>query len=198
MGPCGLLTAGSVATVLIDYRAIREDEVSVIKGDSVTVVSSNLSRGYLIHRAATATSPAAEGWLPSYCLHLTGNSARKPSAWAFRIRKTSFNKQVKENKTSDSGPGFIEHLNNQSVIVGETAVLTCRVLAGPGSEVVWKGPGGNLLTSSRRVEIERTDDGNASLTIHDSQIEDCGEYYCILANEEGSVSSSARLSVSCK
>ena len=191
------MTSGSVATVLIDYRAIREDEVSVTKGDSVTVVSSNLSRGYLIHRAATATSPAAEGWLPSYCLHLTGNAARKPSAWAFRIRKQSFNKQNKETKT-DSGPGFIEHLNNQSVIVGEKSILSCKVSAGPGSEVVWKGPGGGLLSSSGRIEIERTEDGIASLMIQDSQVEDCGEYYCILANEEGSVSSSARLSVSCK
>lgn len=84
------------------------------------------------------------------------------------------------------------------MIVGETSVLSCKVLAGPGSEVVWKGPGGGLLSSSGRVEIDRTEDGSASLTIQNSQIEDCGEYYCILANEEGSVSSSARLSVSCK
>ena len=197
MGPCGLLTSGSVATVLIDYRAIRDDEVSVTKGDSVTIVSSNLSRGYLIHRAATANSPAAEGWLPSYCLHLAGNTTRKPSAWTFRIRKTSFNRSNKETKT-DTGPGFVEHLNNQSVIIGETAILSCKAVAGPGSEIVWKGPDGGLISSKGKFEIDQTEDGTALLTIKECQLEDGGEYYCILANEEGSVSSSARLSVSCK
>ena len=71
--------------VMIDYRAVREDEVSVAKGDLVTVVASNLSRGYLVHRAAvTQVSPGAEGWIPSYCLHLAGAASKKPSSWAFK------------------------------------------------------------------------------------------------------------------
>ena len=79
VGPCGLLTAGSVCPVLIDYRAVREDEVSVTKGEMVTVIASNLTRGYLVHRAALSNvSPPAEGWIPSYCLHIGGPHTQRP------------------------------------------------------------------------------------------------------------------------
>ena len=177
-----------MASLLIDYRAIREDEVSLAKGDSVTVVASNLSRGYLVHRAATETSPPAEGWIPSYCLHLSGNSGKRPSAWAFKIRKQSSSKLSR-------GQGFLEHLNNVNMTVGEECLLTCRVETSPGTEVVWKGPGGGLLQTGGRVRIEQ-EGGQVSLALENCQLEDSGDYYCILANEEGSVSSSARLTVS--
>ena len=188
-----------MASVLIDYRAIREDEVSLAKGDTVTVVSSNLSRGYLIHRAATELSPPAEGWIPSYCLHLPGSSAKKPSAWAFKIRKQSLNKLAKPDCKGESGHTqglFVEHLNNVNITVGETCLLTCRVETSPGSEIVWKGPGGGLILPGGRTKIELSDSGQASLSIARCQLADSGDYYCILANEEGSLSSSARLTVS--
>merc|ERR1719273_2771903 len=144
---------------MIDYRAVREDEVSVAKGDLVTVVASNLSRGYLVHRAAvTQVSPGAEGWIPSYCLHLAGAASKKPSSWAFKIRKQSAPRLGRQDSSPGlalgrAQPGFIEHLNNVAVTVGESACFSCS-------------------------------------------LEDAGEYYCILATEEGSVSSQARLTVS--
>lgn len=36
------------------HRAVREDEISVKKNESVTILSSNLSRGYLVHRPPTS------------------------------------------------------------------------------------------------------------------------------------------------
>ena len=194
-----MLTVGSVAAVMIDYRAVREDEVSVAKGDLVTVVASNLSRGYLVHRAAvTQVSPGAEGWIPSYCLHLPGSSAKKPSAWAFKIRKQSQNKLAKPDCKGEGGHQgqFVEHLNNLNITVGQTCLLTCRVETSPGTEIVWKGPGGGLILPGGRTKIELGDSGQASLSIARCQLGDSGDYYCILANEEGSVSSCARLTVS--
>ena len=185
-----------MASVLIDYRAIREDEVSLAKGDSVTVVASNLSRGYLVHRAGSEVSPPAEGWIPSYCLHLPGNSSKRPSAWAFKIRKQSASKLARCEQKGEGGQVFLEHLNNVNITVGELCLLTCRVEASPGSEVVWKGPGGGLLQPGARTRIEQGEGGQASLAIEDCQLEDSGDYYCILANEEGSVSSCARVTVS--
>jgi len=89
--------------------------------------------------------------------------------------------------------GFCEHLNNVSVVVGETAVLSCRVEG--EARVVWKGPGGGLVTPSKRLALARGEAGSATLTITDCTEEDAGEYYCLLAGEESSVSTSCRLSV---
>ena len=198
VGPCGLLTAGSVSPVLIDYRAAREDEVSVTKGEVVTVIAANLTRGYLVHRAA----PMAEGWIPSYCLHIGGHITKKPSAWAFKIRKQSLSKLGKQESSASLGDrGFVEHLNNMSVTLGEKAVFSCRLetAAIAGCQLVWKGPGGGLLRSGGRVTCETSDSGGhtqASLSLENCQLADAGDYYCILANEDGSVSTQARLSVS--
>jgi len=163
VGPCGLLTAGSVSTVLIDYRAVREDEVSVTKGEVVTVIASNLTRGYLVHRAALShVSPPAEGWIPSYCLHIGGHHTKKPSAWAFKIRKQSFSKLSKQESSASLGDrGFVEHLNNMSVTLGEKAVFSCRLetSATIGCQLVWKGPGGGILQSGGRVMAETSDNG---------------------------------------
>ena len=43
--------------VYVKHRAVREDEISVKKNESVTILSSNLSRGYLVHRPSTAQVP---------------------------------------------------------------------------------------------------------------------------------------------
>ena len=202
VGPCGLLTAGSVSTVLIDYRAVREDEVSVTKGEVVTVIASNLTRGYLVHRAALShVSPPAEGWIPSYCLHIGGHHTKKPSAWAFKIRKQSFSKLSKQESSASLGDrGFVEHLNNMSVTLGEKAVFSCRLetSATIGCQLVWKGPGGGILQSGGRVMAETSDNGGltlATLSLEQCQLSDAGDYYCILANEDGSVSTQARLTV---
>ena len=40
--------------VYAKHRAVREDEICVKKNESVTILSSNLSRGYLVHRPSTA------------------------------------------------------------------------------------------------------------------------------------------------
>ena len=82
-------------------------------------------------------------------LGLQGNNARKP-AWAFKLRKQSLSKLGRqESSVGMSSKGFVEHLNNVSVTVGEQCVLSCRVATESlsGCQIVWKGPGGGLLQS---------------------------------------------------
>ncbi|XP_071527234.1 triple functional domain protein isoform X3 [Panulirus ornatus] len=62
------LPAGTLVKVLADFNALREDEISVIRGEVIQVISSNALRGYFVHRAANSSSPAAEGWVPANVL----------------------------------------------------------------------------------------------------------------------------------
>ena len=59
---------GSVVKVTSDYTAVREDEISVTKGELIQILSSNQQGAYLVHRPVNETSPAAEGWIPASVL----------------------------------------------------------------------------------------------------------------------------------
>ncbi|BFZ15658.1 hypothetical protein BsWGS_18696 [Bradybaena similaris] len=83
------LTSGRI---LFDYQAIKEDEVTVSKGELVQILNTNHQNMYLIHRPANQTSPAAEGWVPS---HIIGprdgdGSLKKSSKQMFKIKKPMF------------------------------------------------------------------------------------------------------------
>jgi len=45
---------------------VREDEISVSKGECVHVLGTNQYNMFLIHRPANDASPAAEGMVPIY------------------------------------------------------------------------------------------------------------------------------------
>ena len=76
-------------------------------------------------------------------------------------------------------------------------LFICRVVSGK-VPLVWKGPLGEVLTNSSKHSIVQDDDGVGSLTVHNCDLADVGEYYCIVPCDEVAVSSSARLSVSCE
>lgn len=70
---CAFLQAGSdgsysLARVIADYSAIKEDEISVSKGEKVQILTTNQNNMFLVHRAANEVSPAAEGWIPGAVL----------------------------------------------------------------------------------------------------------------------------------
>ncbi|GFO00003.1 kalirin-like isoform x11, partial [Plakobranchus ocellatus] len=80
--------------ILFDYQAIKEDEVTVSKGELVQIISTNHQNMFLIHRPANSVSPAAEGWVPC---HVIGprdgdgsSSLRKGSKQMFKIKKPVF------------------------------------------------------------------------------------------------------------
>lgn len=50
--------------VLQDFVAVREDEISVFRGEKVQILASNQQGQSLVYRPANSDSPAAEGWVP--------------------------------------------------------------------------------------------------------------------------------------
>uniref|UniRef100_A0A3B3WRI9 Kalirin RhoGEF kinase b n=1 Tax=Poecilia mexicana TaxID=48701 RepID=A0A3B3WRI9_9TELE len=50
--------------VLQDFLAVREDEITVYRGEKVQILSSNQQGQSLVYRPANIESPAAEGWVP--------------------------------------------------------------------------------------------------------------------------------------
>ncbi|KAK2857154.1 hypothetical protein Q5P01_005889 [Channa striata] len=49
--------------VLQDFVAVREDEISVFRGEKVQILASNQQGQSLVYRPANSDSPAAEGWV---------------------------------------------------------------------------------------------------------------------------------------
>ena len=60
-----------MSPIVSNYTAVKEDEITVAKGDLVQILAANQHNMYLVHRASTQHSPAAEGWLPG---HVLGNT----------------------------------------------------------------------------------------------------------------------------
>uniref|UniRef100_A0A8P4KRI4 Uncharacterized protein n=1 Tax=Dicentrarchus labrax TaxID=13489 RepID=A0A8P4KRI4_DICLA len=57
--------------VLQDFVAVREDEISVFRGEKVQILASNQHGQSLVYRPANSDSPAAEGWVPRREIHLS-------------------------------------------------------------------------------------------------------------------------------
>uniref|UniRef100_A0A6Q2XXB2 Rho guanine nucleotide exchange factor 25 n=1 Tax=Esox lucius TaxID=8010 RepID=A0A6Q2XXB2_ESOLU len=55
-----------------DFSAVREDEITVVRGERVQILASNQHGQCLVYRPANTESPPAEGWVPrsrtSFCL----------------------------------------------------------------------------------------------------------------------------------
>uniref|UniRef100_A0A8B9K8J3 non-specific serine/threonine protein kinase n=1 Tax=Astyanax mexicanus TaxID=7994 RepID=A0A8B9K8J3_ASTMX len=102
-------SSSSISTMLVtqDYVALKEDEINVCQGEVVQILASNQQNMFLVFRAATDQSPAAEGWIPGYVLGHTSatipdaadGTIKKSSSWhtSLRIRKKS-EKREKEGK----------------------------------------------------------------------------------------------------
>ncbi|KAJ3583744.1 hypothetical protein NHX12_015617, partial [Muraenolepis orangiensis] len=54
----------NLVLVLQDFSAVREDEITVVRGDRVQVLSSNQQGQSLVFRPGDSESPPAEGWVP--------------------------------------------------------------------------------------------------------------------------------------
>lgn len=66
------------ARCLHNYNAIKEDEICVEKGEFVQIVAANQDNRWFVHRDATRTSPAAEGWIPGFVLGLKHSNSISP------------------------------------------------------------------------------------------------------------------------
>uniref|UniRef100_A0A8K9XYY5 PH domain-containing protein n=2 Tax=Oncorhynchus TaxID=8016 RepID=A0A8K9XYY5_ONCMY len=50
--------------VIQDFSAVREDEITVLRGERVQILASNQHGQCLVYRPANTESPPAEGWVP--------------------------------------------------------------------------------------------------------------------------------------
>ncbi|XP_007569391.1 kalirin isoform X2 [Poecilia formosa] len=83
----------STMRVTQDYSALKENEISVSRGDVVHVLSINQQNMYLVSRPADSQSPEAEGWLPG---HVLGPPA----------------KSIKDSFSTSSFPAAVADANN--------------------------------------------------------------------------------------
>ncbi|XP_050733039.1 triple functional domain protein-like isoform X4 [Eriocheir sinensis] len=108
------LPAGTMVKVLADYTALKEDEISVSRGETIQIISSNASQGYLVHRAATSSSPAAEGWVPSYVILPSANPevlTSTPSSPQHNL--PSYESQIKKPWMKFRKPSFSKREQHQ-------------------------------------------------------------------------------------
>ena len=94
-----------------------------------------------------------------------------------------------------AAPQFVEPLEGQSLIEGETAKITCRVTGRPRPSVVWKGPNGTVLLPNYRTMMTEDQNGSVTLEITNCTFKDEGEYQCVVSNDVGSVSCSGAIRV---
>lgn len=75
--------------------------------DILQVISSNALRGYLVHRAATSSSPAAEGWVPSSVILPSANPENLISPPASPLSTVPpFESQMKKSWMKFRKPSF--------------------------------------------------------------------------------------------
>ncbi|KAK6629330.1 hypothetical protein RUM43_003147 [Polyplax serrata] len=206
------LVSGAFAKVVVDFKAIRPDDLHVKTGDTVVIVEHNTKRGYLVkHCYEDFMSTGPEGWVPAHCLSNQADNQRKP--WSFRFRKPSF-ANPREKRVEDAGhrisdcqrnavfqPELLDRLKDIVVAVGERAQLTCRMRPAARPEdvsITWRfGPmdTSTVIRAGGRFSIRLSHDGFATLSICQARVADNGQYTCTVTNSAGSVSSSAYLTV---
>ncbi|XP_017309827.2 triple functional domain protein isoform X3 [Ictalurus punctatus] len=111
-------SSSNISTMLVtqDYVALKEDEINVCQGEVVQILASNQQNMFLVFRAATDQSPAAEGWIPGYVLGHTSASTpdapegtiKKSSSWhtSLRIRKKSERREKEGKKEAKLENGY--------------------------------------------------------------------------------------------
>lgn len=77
----------------------------------------------------------------------------------------------------------------QSVSIGNSAFITCRVSGYPDPTITWS------RHDRRPLSGRIIDDGQGSLSLTSVQLDDSGEYICTAQNPAGSVSATSQLNV---
>lgn len=90
-------------------------------------------------------------------------------------------------------PEFILKLKDRSAVEGSTVRLACRAMGTPEPGFQWFKDG-KPISSEGRFNISQSVSG-FTLVIKDCQVEDSGEYKCEATNKAGSVSTSAKITV---
>lgn len=87
---------------------------------------------------------------------------------------------------------FVEELTCLEVVKGSTAVFACKVAGSAPFKVSWIKDKKPIKSSQKFILV---DSENVSLKIQDLKEEDVGTYQCVVANEVGSCTGFAALSL---
>ncbi|XP_033101861.1 kalirin-like [Anneissia japonica] len=79
-----------LASVITTYNAVKEDEISIAKGETVQILAANQHDMFLVHRPANDVSPAAEGWIPAHVLGTTREQLQAESCTKSRHGSSEF------------------------------------------------------------------------------------------------------------
>lgn len=93
----------------------------------------------------------------------------------------------------EMAPYFIRHLRDTRSQLGEDTILVCHVEGIPIPLITWEKEGQQLYPGTK-YSFEYKDK-RCILTIHNAQIDDSGDYFCIASNLLGKVRTSARLTI---
>ncbi|KAJ8320614.1 hypothetical protein KUTeg_002201 [Tegillarca granosa] len=213
-----------IGKIICDYQAVREDEISVCKGEIVQILSTNQYNLFFVYRPANVNSPAAEGWIPGHVIGPKDSegSLRKSSWQLFKLRMQGLrperrgmdgmnsierrsktlplvrersNKAIQQDLLYEMSPTVHQPLTSAIVQAGDTAVLTCRICGRPRPNISWQFKDGISLSSGPGIHINYSDDDVASLQISNVSLSDSGEYTCIACSDIGTVITKAVLTV---
>lgn len=95
---------------------------------------------------------------------------------------------------SENAPEFVSSLETQTVTVGETAALECRVQGQPQPKVTWYKDDKEVKPDKRHI-IESLPDGTQKLTVLEAVVQDIGKYTCKAISPAGKAATDSRLIV---
>ncbi|XP_070187688.1 kalirin-like [Littorina saxatilis] len=198
--------------------AVKEDEVTVHKGEIVQVLTTTPHGMFLIHRPANHNSPAAEGWLPAHVIGPKDIDGSLKKTWQmFKLKKPNFRgrdeganspehrskslgRDIKPRKIAGD-PGFevppIVQQPLTSIIVqaGDTVTFTCKICGRPRPTISWRYQDSNPITPGPHAMLLYNEEGVATLQLSQVSLADCGEYSCVASSDLGTVVTRATLTV---
>lgn len=103
-------------------------------------------------------------------------------------------KLIVHEKEPTISPKFVERFQNTNIKAGESIALHCRAVGAPPPILTWQKDGMQIHPNPPHIEIV-TDEASSSLFLNNITTSDAGWYQCTAQNQDGSVTTRARLNV---
>ena len=127
------------------------------------------------------------------CVAVNNAGEARCDAECFTQTTASPQKEKPSTPATEKAPTLVEPLKNQTIQEGHPVIFKCRVVGKPNPVAQWH-KGENIVKQSKYFQMIRDGD-YYSLRITEAFPEDEGNYKCILANNAGTVTTSATLRV---
>lgn len=115
---------------------------------------------------------------------------------AFSSGYMSVSPQSGRREPKKEKPAFISELHTTHVKEGSPVELQVKAVGYPQPEIKWLHDGEEVRTDHKNIKITENPDGSSSLFIEKAVPKDSGDYVVIAANDSGTSTTKARVSVS--